>query len=55
MYKDPQSPRSIWWLTNMDQIGFRIVLPVEEQLDLLDLKPMVVKKAEHDPIVDEDK
>ena len=55
MYKDPQSPRSIWWLTNMDQIGFRIVLPVEEQFDLLDLKPMVVKKAEHDPIVDEDK
>ena len=27
MKHDPQEPRSIWWLTRMDVIGFRVVLP----------------------------
>ena len=50
MRKDPQSPRSIWWLTLMDQIGFRVCLPVDEQKDLIGLKPMVTKRVENDPI-----
>jgi formylglycine-generating enzyme required for sulfatase activity len=53
MRNDPQSPRSIWWLTKMDHVGFRVALPVEEQKELIGLKPMVVKKAEHDPVKDE--
>lgn len=43
---DPQEPRSIWWLTKMDVIGFRVVLPEQEQPELLDLKPRVVKRSE---------
>ncbi|OWK35093.1 formylglycine-generating enzyme family protein [Fimbriiglobus ruber] len=43
---DPQNPRSIWWLTKMDVIGFRVCIPVEEYPSLLDLKPMVVAKPE---------
>jgi len=27
---DPQKPQSIWWLTNSDFVGFRVVRPVEE-------------------------
>ncbi len=53
MRNDPQSPRSIWWLTKRDEIGFRVVLPVEEQANLIGIKPMVVKKSEHDPISDD--
>jgi formylglycine-generating enzyme required for sulfatase activity len=52
MRNDPQSPRSIWWLTKRDEIGFRVALPVEEQKELVGLKPMVVKKIEHDPVED---
>jgi hypothetical protein len=43
---DPQEPRSIWWLTRMDVIGFRVVLAEEEQPELAGLKPKVVKKSE---------
>ena len=46
MKNDPQLPQSIWWLTNMDVIGFRVALPVEEYPDLVGLKPMVLKKAD---------
>ena len=31
---DPQEPQSIWWLTQMDVIGFRVVLAEEEQPEL---------------------
>ncbi len=43
---DPQEPQSIWWLTRMDVIGFRVVLAEEEQPDLVGLKPKVIKKSE---------
>jgi hypothetical protein len=45
---DPQSPQSIWWLTKRDEVGFRVCLPVEEQPELIGLKPMVEKKVEND-------
>ena len=48
MQDDPNRPRSIWWLTRYSQIGFRVCLPVEEYPELLDLKPAVLKKSEHD-------
>jgi formylglycine-generating enzyme required for sulfatase activity len=44
MKDDPQEPQSIWWLTKMDVIGFRVVLAEEEQPELVDLKPKVVKR-----------
>jgi formylglycine-generating enzyme required for sulfatase activity len=43
MDADPNRPRSIWWLTEMDQIGFRFVLPTEEYDSLKDVKPLVMK------------
>ncbi len=43
---DPQEPQSIWWLTRMDVIGFRVVLAEDEQPELVGLKPKVVKKSE---------
>jgi formylglycine-generating enzyme required for sulfatase activity len=46
MKHDPQFPRSIWWLTRMDVVGFRVALPVEEYPELVGIKPMVWKKGE---------
>ena len=46
MREDPQFPRSVWWLTKMDMIGFRVVLPVEEYTALVGLKPSVIKKGQ---------
>lgn len=43
---DPQEPQSIWWLTRMDVVGFRVVLAEEEQPELVGLKPKVVKTSE---------
>jgi formylglycine-generating enzyme required for sulfatase activity len=31
---DPMRPQSIWWLTRMDMIGFRVARAVNEQADL---------------------
>jgi formylglycine-generating enzyme required for sulfatase activity len=45
---DPQGLSSIWWLTNMDVIGFRVCLPVEEYPELVGLKPTLRKKPEPD-------
>jgi formylglycine-generating enzyme required for sulfatase activity len=45
MGEDPQFPRSVWWLTKMDNIGFRVALPVEEYPELVGLMPMVPKKG----------
>ena len=46
MKHDPQLPQSIWWLTRMDVIGFRVCLPVEEYPALAGVRPMVVKKVD---------
>ena len=43
---DPQEPQSIWWLTRMDVVGFRVVLAEDEQPELVGLKPKVVKKSD---------
>lgn len=42
---DPQRPQSIWWLTKMDVIGFRVVRAVEEQDELKGLRSKVTKKS----------
>lgn len=43
---DPQEPRSIWWLTRMDVVGFRVVLAEQDTPELAGVKPKVVKKSE---------
>jgi formylglycine-generating enzyme required for sulfatase activity len=43
--RDPQSPQSIWWMTDADFVGFRVVRPVEEQENLKGLKSTVTKES----------
>jgi formylglycine-generating enzyme required for sulfatase activity len=43
---DPQEPQSIWWLTRMDVVGFRVVLAEQEQPELVGLTSKVIKKSE---------
>jgi formylglycine-generating enzyme required for sulfatase activity len=43
--KDPQRPQSIWWLTEMDVVGFRVVRAVEEQANLKGIRSKVVRKS----------
>ncbi|MDY3558608.1 formylglycine-generating enzyme family protein [Gemmata sp. JC673] len=42
---DPNEPQSIWWLTRMDVIGFRVVLAESEQPELVGLRPKVVETS----------
>ena len=46
MSEDPQFPRSIWWLTERDAIGFRVCLPTDEYPELVGLKPRMLKKGQ---------
>jgi len=39
--QDPQRPQSIWWMTDADFVGFRIVRAVDEQPELRELLPRV--------------
>jgi formylglycine-generating enzyme required for sulfatase activity len=43
--RDPQRPQSIWWLTDADFVGFRIIRPVEEQENLKGLKSKVTRES----------
>ncbi len=44
--RDPQRPQSIWWMTDADFIGFRLVSPVEEQDNLKDLRSKVTRESD---------
>ena len=39
--RDPQKPQSIWWMTDCDWVGFRVVRPVEEIAELKGFLPPV--------------
>jgi formylglycine-generating enzyme required for sulfatase activity len=39
--RDPQRPQSIWWMTDADFVGFRVVRPVTEIAELKDFLPPV--------------
>jgi formylglycine-generating enzyme required for sulfatase activity len=41
---DTNEPQSIWWLTQMDVIGFRVALAGDEQPELIGLTPKVLRK-----------
>jgi len=43
--RDPQQPQSIWWMTDADFVGFRVVRPVEEQENLKGLKSKVTRES----------
>jgi formylglycine-generating enzyme required for sulfatase activity len=43
--RDPQSPQSIWWLTDATFVGFRIVRAREEQEALAGLRSRVTKES----------
>jgi formylglycine-generating enzyme required for sulfatase activity len=43
--RDPQRPQSIWWLTDAEFVGFRIVRPVEEQKELVSLRSMTTRQS----------
>jgi len=42
---DPQRPQSIWWLTNWDFVGFRVVRAVEEQDNLKGIRSKVTRQS----------
>jgi formylglycine-generating enzyme required for sulfatase activity len=46
---DPQKPQSIWWLTNSDFVGFRVVRPVEEYPALKGLKSKITRQSKNGP------
>jgi formylglycine-generating enzyme required for sulfatase activity len=43
--RDPQRPQSIWWLTDAEFVGFRIVRPVVEQENLRGLRSQVTRES----------
>jgi formylglycine-generating enzyme required for sulfatase activity len=43
--RDPQRPQSIWWMTDADFVGFRVVRAVEELPPLKDFLPPVDWKS----------
>jgi len=44
--QDPNRPRSIWWLTDAEFVGFRVVRPVEEQDNLKGLRSKVTRESD---------
>jgi formylglycine-generating enzyme required for sulfatase activity len=43
--RDPQSPQSIWWLTEAITIGFRVVRALDDQENLKGLRSKVTKQS----------
>jgi hypothetical protein len=46
MQDDPNRPRSIWWLTKFDVIGFRVARALVEQDDLKGLRSKVTRESD---------
>ena len=43
--RDPQRPQSIWWLTDAEIVGFRVLRPLEEYDTLKHLKSKVTRDS----------
>ena len=43
--RDPQRPQSVWWMTDADFVGFRVVRPVEEQSNLKGLRSKITRES----------
>jgi formylglycine-generating enzyme required for sulfatase activity len=46
---DPNRPKSIWWLTSAENVGFRVVRAVEEQENLKGIRSKVTKDSPEGP------
>lgn len=46
MQHDPNEPKSIWWLTKIDIVGFRVARAVDEQNELKNLRSKVTRKSD---------
>ncbi len=44
--RDPQRPQSIWWMTDADFVGFRVVCVAEEQENLRALKSTITRQSD---------
>jgi formylglycine-generating enzyme required for sulfatase activity len=44
--RDPQRPQSVWWMTDADFVGFRVVCPVEEQPNLKGLRSTITRETD---------
>lgn len=44
--RDPQQPQSIWWMTDAEFVGFRLVRAVEEQENLKGIKSKVTRESD---------
>jgi formylglycine-generating enzyme required for sulfatase activity len=44
--RDPQRPQSIWWMTDADFVGFRIVRPVHEQANLKGIRSKTTRESD---------
>jgi formylglycine-generating enzyme required for sulfatase activity len=42
---DPQGPKSIWWLTSAEHVGFRVVCAIEEQDNLKGLRSLTTRQS----------
>jgi formylglycine-generating enzyme required for sulfatase activity len=47
--RDPQRPQSIWWLTDADFVGFRVVREVQELDNLKGLRSKVTRESPDSP------
>ncbi len=47
--QDPQKPQSIWWLTESDFVGFRVVRAIEEYPELKGIKSKVTRQSRNSP------
>ena len=43
--RDPQSPQSIWWHTDAQHVGFRVVRAVEEQPELKNFRSKMTRES----------
>jgi formylglycine-generating enzyme required for sulfatase activity len=43
--RDPQRPQSIWWMTEADYVGFRVVRAVVEQDNLKNLRSKITRES----------
>jgi formylglycine-generating enzyme required for sulfatase activity len=43
--RDPQRPQSIWWMTDADFVGLRVVRAVQEQPNLKDVRSRVTRES----------
>ncbi|MBY0229889.1 MAG: formylglycine-generating enzyme family protein [Gemmataceae bacterium] len=45
MQLDPNTPKSIWWLTSAEFVGFRVVRAVEEQENLKGVRSLITRDS----------